>query len=43
MSDLHLRDARDGDGAAIQDVTLAAYSVYASIMRPSLIFTLPQT
>ena len=34
MSDLHLRDARAGDGNAIQEVTLAAYSVYASIMGP---------
>ena len=34
MSDLRLRDARDGDGDAIREVTLAAYSVYASIMGP---------
>lgn len=34
MSDLILRDARDGDGDAIREVTLAAYSVYAPIMGP---------
>ena len=34
MSDLILRDARDGDADAIQEVTMAAYSVYASIMGP---------
>ena len=34
MSDLRLRDARDGDGDAIREVTLAAYGVYASIVGP---------
>ena len=34
MSDLILRDARDGDGDAIREVTLAAYSVYVPIMGP---------
>lgn len=34
MSDLHLRDAQEGDQESIRDVTLAAYSVYAPVMGP---------
>ncbi len=34
MSDLILRDAREGDRGAIRDITLAAYEQYASMMLP---------
>ena len=34
MSDLHLRDALEGDQESIRDVTLAAYGVYAPVMGP---------
>lgn len=36
MNHLHLRDARENDRDAIQDVTLSAYQQYAAVMPPPL-------
>jgi len=33
MTELHIRDARPGDKAAIEDVTISAYQEYALVMQ----------
>jgi GNAT superfamily N-acetyltransferase len=35
LAPFHIRDARDDERAAIQDLTLGAYAIYAEVMPPS--------